>query len=259
VLDHWRLPGEVAGDVSEHKMCSQCVATWGKNECPFCRETLIKDEIVAFIGDFIKSVHSSASDANASAALLERLQCFEMEHDGQPAVIKRVFSLIATDKTLCTQLDVALKAKAAWPKDMAGILLRLDAMASAGELRNLSLAHTARLRRVAEQVWSHFDDPNQHDPHYWGAFYTQVVGTWLCAWRGGMAADGLAESVKRAGALLVRMDGARGKSSEMRRRVRERLHEEYVTVASTGVWGSLEADVVYSTFYTDGKGKGKKK
>lgn len=250
-LDHWRMPGEKAGDVSAHKMCSECLATWGKNECPFCRETLIKDEIVAFISDFTQSVQSSASDANASAALLERLQCFEMEHEGQPAVLKRVYSMIATDPTLCAQLDAALKARATWPRDMAGILLRLDAMASTHELRNVTGAHTTRLRRVAELIWSQFDDPLAHDPHYWGAFYTQIVGTWLCAWRSGVVVDGLAESVRRAGVALVCMDGARGGNADTRRRVRERLHEEYVTVASTGVWGSLEEDVVYCTFYKD--------
>merc|ERR1719198_904747 len=92
--------------------------------------------------------------------------------------------------------------------------------------------------------------------------YTQVVGTWLCAWRSGMAADSLAESVRRTGLALVLMDSARGQNAEIRRRVRERLHEEYVTVASTGVWGSLEEDIVYCTFYrqdADARGKGKKK
>ena len=132
-LDHWRLPGEAAGDVSEHKMCLACQRAWGKNECPFCKEVLIKDEIVAFISTFVASVESSAADTQASAALLERLQFFEMEHDGQPAVVKRVCGMIATDAALCAKLDSALRAAAEWPRDMAGILLRLDAMAQANE------------------------------------------------------------------------------------------------------------------------------
>ena len=258
VLEHWRLPGEPAGDLSEHKMCQACVATWGKNECPFCRETLIKDEIISFMSDFINSVSSSRADPNLSAALLERLQCFEMEYDGSPSVLKRVYGLIATDKKLCGQLDAALASRAGWPKDMAGILLRLEAMASAGELRSLSPSHHTRLQKAAELIWAQFEsEPSAHDPHYWGALYSQVVGAWLCAWRSGMAADGLAQSVKRAGAALVKMDAAHGRKADIRRRVRERLHEEYVTAASIGVWGSLEGDVVYCTFYQGGPNSGK--
>ena len=66
-----------------------------------------------------------------------------------------------------------------------------------------------------------------------------------------MATDSLAESVRRAGTALVRMDRARGARADIRSRVRERLHEDYVTAASMGCWRSLEADIVYRTFYKE--------
>ena len=95
---------------------------------------------------------ASSSDANASAALLERFQFFEMEHDGQPALIKRVFGIVATDKQLCDKLALAVKKKQQWPKDMAGVLMRLHAAAAAGELRGLSTDHKRRLDAVVGAI-----------------------------------------------------------------------------------------------------------
>jgi len=251
-LDHWTLLGEARGDVTQHKMCADCIRAWGRNECPFCKEVLLKDSFMAFMQEFLSSVEHASSDANASAALLEELQLFEMQHDGQPTLIKRVFGLIAVDPHLCSKLDGALKGGASWPRDMAGILLRLHAMAEAGELRAVvDSTHAARLSRVVDSVWAQFEGNEKHmDPHFWGALYSQALVAWLCAWRGGMAsAEGLAEAVRRAGRALVRMDQVRHKSEVVHERVRERLHEDYIALSHVPVWGAQDKDVVYTAFY----------
>jgi len=173
-----------------------------------------------------------------------------MEHDGQPALIKRIFGMVATDKQLSDKLALALENKQQWPRDMAGVLMRLHAAAAAGELRGMSAAHKTRLDMVVESIWAQFEGRTQDlDPHYWGAFYSQVLVAWLCAWRSGMSSEALAEAVRRAGRALIAMDAARGKNVGVRARVRERMHEEYVGLAHVPVWGAQEKDIVHVTFY----------
>ena len=100
-----------------------------------------------------------------------------------------------------------------WPRDMAGVLLRLDAMARTAELPNVGPVHAQRLARLVEGIWAQFEKGGKShlDPHYWRAFYSQALVAWLCAWRSGMASEvPLAEAVRRAGRALVKMDKARG-------------------------------------------------
>ena len=80
------------GDASSHRMCRACRQAWGQSICPFCKEVTTAAELVGFIQGFIRTVSSSTHDANASAAVLEMIQLFEMEHEGQPSVIRRVYN-----------------------------------------------------------------------------------------------------------------------------------------------------------------------
>ena len=104
VLDHW----EAVGDISEHKMCADCRSKIsGKNECPFCKEVLMKEEFLKFIDKFTGTVQRNAREqqqvrtlaemvevATQSAQLLERWQLFEMMHEGNPRLVQRVAKLL---------------------------------------------------------------------------------------------------------------------------------------------------------------------
>lgn len=241
---------KTVGDVSSHRMCASCRLAWKQNVCPFCMEVTTAAELVGFITEFIQTVSASASDANASAAVLETVQLFEMEHEGQPAVIKRVYRMIAEDASLASRIDLALQTKKGdWLRDMAGVFWRLHAAAEAGELRGLKPADRARLRRVVEAIWKPFDhQPHELDPHYYGALYTQALVAWLCAWRSGMATAGLVANVQRCGNVLVKWKGATKQHKHDWRRVRDRLHDEYIMLSHEPIWGSRELDPVWKTF-----------
>ena len=106
---------------------------------------------------------------------------------------------------------------------------------------------------MVDSIWKQFEGKaaldRPMDPHFWGAFYSQAVVAWLCAWRGGMASDGLAEAVRRAGRCLVAFDKAKGRDRGVRGKVCERMHAEYIAVASVPVWGSQKEDIVHTAFY----------
>jgi hypothetical protein len=60
-LPHW----EASGDVSEHKMCGDCLKALPNNECPFCKEIISKENFLEFITGFVDMYTSTAgSDAN---------------------------------------------------------------------------------------------------------------------------------------------------------------------------------------------------
>ena len=242
------------GDASSHRMCRACRQAWGQSICPFCKEVTTAAELVGFIQGFIRTVSSSTHDANASAAVLETIQLFEMEHEGQPSVIRRVYKMIAEDAELGAQIDAALKAQHEWPRDMAGVFWRLDCAAEAGELKGLEPTARMRLQSVVAAIWRPFErgarEPNELDPHYHGALYTQALVAWLCAWRSGMATDGLVAVVQRCGRNLVEWR----RTTKMHKdsctgRVRERLHTEYLQLSHEPIWGSRDADPVWQAFY----------
>lgn len=241
----------VAGDVSSHRMCASCKKGWNQNICPFCREVTTAAELVGFISDFISTVSSSTGDANASAAVLETIQLFEMEHEGQPAVIKRVYKMIAEDPVLSASIDGALKQGKDWPRDMAGVFWRIHCAAEAHELKGLSAEALQRLRRVVAAIWKPFEQasPNDLDPHYHGALYTQALVAWLCAWRSGMATDGLVAVVQRCGRNLVQWKKKTKTHQGDWQRVRERIHAEYLTLSHEPIWTSKDKDPVWQNFF----------
>lgn len=51
---------------------------------------------------------SGKRDPNSSAALLEQLQLFEMEHEGKPSVVARVLKRIAEDPSFEAALEAGL-------------------------------------------------------------------------------------------------------------------------------------------------------
>lgn len=243
------------GDVSSHRMCEACRRAWKHNVCPFCKEVTTAAELVGFIQSFIRTVASSTGDPNTSAAVLETIQLFEMEHEAEPAVIRRVYKMIAEDDELGRKIDEALKSAQQWPRDMAGVFWRLHCAAEANELRGLSAAARKRLAKVVDAIWRPFErgsgQPHDLDPHFHGALYSQALVAWLCAWRSGMATDGLVGVVQRCGRNLVRWKQTtkQHKANHGWKRVRERIHAEYLALSHEPIWGSREKDIVWAAFF----------
>lgn len=174
-----------------------------------------------------------------------------MEHEGEPAVLKRVYKMIAEDGALGERFEDALAHRREWPRDMAGVLWRLDAAAEAGELTHLAPSARARLRRVVDAIWRPFEQrsPHELDPHYYGALYTQAIVAWLCAWRSGMATDGLVAVVQRCGRALLKWKQTTAQHKYDWQRARERLHTEYLTLSHEPVWGGRDRDPVWAAFF----------
>ena len=242
----------VVGDVSEHKMCNSCRIAWGKNICPFCKEMTTANELIGFIQELVRGINHNCHDPNASAALLERVEIFEMELESQPQVIKRVYRMVIEEASFSELLDGALAETSDWPRDCAGILLRLDAAAEAGELAGLAPRARDRLANVVENLlWKPFDQttPENLDPHFFGALYTQACVAWLCALRTGMSTERLAENVRRAGRSLCRWKATCGRPQHDIRRATERMHPEYMMLTSEPIYGSQKKDIVYQAFF----------
>jgi hypothetical protein len=135
---------------------------------------------------------------------------------------------------------------------MAGVVLRLEGLSVEGELRGLHPKHAALLSRAVDAIFHPFETGRpQLDGHYIGALYVQAVVPWLCAWRGGGKTDALAANVRRAGRAICRWleQAPRGAKSDLRRRVCERLHQEYAALACSSVWGGQDSDPVWKAFF----------
>ena len=168
-----------------------------------------------------------------------------------PLKVARVFKLIAEDESFGRTLDAALAQKAEWLRDMGGVAFRLHGLAAQGELRGVDPKATARLGAIVEHIFAPFERTPvpRLDGHYIGALYMQAVVPWLCAWRAGAKTDALAATVRRAGRAVCHwLKHAPGNKAELRRRVCERLHPDYVTLCSSPVWGGQDKDVVWRAF-----------
>ena len=64
-----------------------------------------------------------------------------------------------------------------------------------------------------------------------------------------MAIESLAEGVRRCGRALVRWKGHTKAHKHDWRRVRERVHTEYLVLSHEPIWGSREQDIVWCAFF----------
>ena len=57
------------------------MAMYKKNECPFCHEVSVAEEVLKLVKNMIRTINrtSRTTDPNALAALWEHWQFFEME------------------------------------------------------------------------------------------------------------------------------------------------------------------------------------
>ena len=248
VLEHW----EARGDVSGHKMCADCRKAYAKNSCPFCNEIVMKNELLTFISDMVTTTlqRLKTRDANQLAAVLERWQLFEMEHETQPNIVRRVAKLIIDDGQFYSCLAEGVQNKHDWLRDMAGILVRFHALAEDGELA-ISDQAKALLRDAMQTAIEPLERPRPPDlhGHYLGAFYMQILVPCLCAFRANTSHATLIAMAQRVGKAVVHCWRVKGSLAQKRREITERIHTEYLEMSHVNIWGSKEADVVWQAFF----------
>uniref|UniRef100_A0A7S1HBD3 RING-type domain-containing protein n=1 Tax=Hemiselmis andersenii TaxID=464988 RepID=A0A7S1HBD3_HEMAN len=247
VLEHWKPQG----DVSEHKMCGECLAQWQKEEkleCPFCRELLHADEMTKFIKNAIATInHQQNLSPDEAAAIMEQWQMLEMMLQGQQTAIRRVAKLVVEHNDFKASILKGTAGKCRWLRDMAGVVFRLDSMYKDGELK-VSAANGKMLANAVEAIMSPIEgcSAEKLDPHFYGALYSQAVCPWLCAWRGEASTATAAEHVRRVGRAIAY--GVK-KHNVDRERVKDRLVDDYVMMAHEPVWGGQQRDALYQALY----------
>lgn len=265
MLSHW----QAVGDVSSHKMCAGCREAYGKNECPFCKEVLLKDEFLGFIAEFTKNVHRNSAEqqdarsmqeyvaaANRSAQLLEHWQLFEMQHDGNARLVCRVAKLVVDE--LAAELQGAVASRSCdFLRDIAGVVFRLHALIKAGEVK-ASADQAQVFADAVECIFNPFERPvpldyhcGPFEGHFYGNLYNQALVAWLCAYRSGAADTVLRECVRRVGRGIVRCARwyeDRGEKQGLRDFAAEVMHREYILLSHVPCWGSENDDEVWQTF-----------
>ena len=268
LLPHWQS----AGDISTHKMCRSCRSAYSKNECPFCKEVLLKDDFLRFIKQFTSSVQRNAAQqqqvrsmpemmavATRSAQLLEQWQLFEMEHDGNARLVRRVAAMVIDG--LAQELERANAASYHWLRDCFGVIARLHAMVVEGEVPTTP-EQAAALAEAVEVVLAPFErEPpldlgcGPWDGQFYGHLYNQVLVAWLCAHRANGAADAaLRAVVSRAGLGISRClhwYTQRGEKRGLRQLAAEVMHQEYIQLSHEPCWGSRREDRVWQAFFAE--------
>jgi hypothetical protein len=228
LIPHW----QPKGDISSHKMCAECTANYNKNECPFCHEVSIKEEILEMIRDFIRAVGSSRGDPNTAAALVERWQWFEMEFSTNISVVHRVCKLVLQGEVLgakdrgynvarrsyhvrplisqhfdCTDLQFSallkdgVQNRSNWIRDAGGLIFRWRSLSNDGKLDieddtkdDLEKAYKVSISKLKEIGAC---------GHHMGAFYSQALAVWLAASQGNDDGELLRTMVKQIGGVVI--------------------------------------------------------
>jgi len=249
-IPHW----ESHGDVSEHKMCSDCTKAYNKNLCPFCQEVSLKEDILACIEDFVQQVKAKSSngDPNELAALLERWQFFEMEYGDNPRVIYRVAMLVLRDPEFMGMLRSGVQSKMPWMRDAAGIIFRLYSLSMEGKLvvtcDEQSLLNDCYRTIMDLAVASEI----QTEGHFHGALYTQAMVPYICALQAGQSTQQLEMIVKEVGNLITsHYENNKHFQPDLRTTIPERIIEQYMSIVTANIWGGEENDPVWRTFYSN--------
>jgi len=273
ILEHWWS----SGDISSHKMCSDCRSKYPRNECPFCKEVLLKEEFLGFIKQFTRSVQRDAvaqesvssmgeviAVANSSAQLMERWQLFEMEHDGNARLVHRVAAMVI--EGLALELGRAATQSTGgmhWLCSIAGVVFRLHTFIVEKEV-DVAEAHASALHAAVANIYETFEQQSPPDlgcgtldGHFYGHLYNQVLAAWICAYRGQSSDAAMRTSMRRVGTGIVRCiklwEGS-GRKLGIRGRVAEVMHREYIQVTHEPCWGGKAEDIVWQTFYADDDG-----
>jgi len=112
------------GDISGHRMCQNCRINYGKDECPFCKETIERNESDGFITTFTNLYTTvNKNDPNALAAIFEEWQLFELEFSSSVNVTKHVSEAIIKHHSFNSFLRECISTQKSTLRDAAGILL----------------------------------------------------------------------------------------------------------------------------------------
>ncbi|GMH63657.1 hypothetical protein TL16_g03771 [Triparma laevis f. inornata] len=209
LIPHWQSKGDISG----HKMCADCSKNYNKNECPFCHEVSIKEEIMVLIRNFIQAMKSSSGDPQRAAALAERWQ-----------------------------------EKNAWIRDANGLIFRWRSLCKDGKI-NVGEDTKKDLESGYKLSLSLLKNTGANG-HHMGAFYSQALAVWLAAFQGQDDGDTLRNMVKHAGGVVIEMyKKGKRENGKLKKEVRERIVGEYSGIFSAMVWGGEEVDPVWKAFY----------
>ncbi|CAK8993937.1 G domain-containing protein [Durusdinium trenchii] len=247
-LEHW----SPKGDVSEHQMCGACRQQYGQTKCPFCKEELLKEELLDFIDAFLGTIgtEDGAYDAHEMSMVIEQWQFHEMEFEASPRVMRRMAQSLMENHAFQRDLRHALQSGAghrgavhrgsAWLWDAASLLFRLYGFHEAQPLQNGHL-----LEEAVEILLS----PDEESGRL-GLLYEQALQAWLLS---GERPE-LASLVRRCGWAVVisYQSGDEAQRALLSEQILSTVHADYFMVSHRGIWGSKRQDMVWQSFCTDG-------
>lgn len=247
-IPHW----EAKGDVSGHKMCSDCTKQYRKDHCPFCNEVTLKDEMLNKIKNLILDVQEKSveGDPNSLAAILESWQFFELEYESNPRVIHRVCTMIMKDDDFKNLLQDGITLKLPWMRDGAGLFFRLYGLSLDGHLE-ISDSEKALLKDCYETILASLRTVKSQG-HYYGALYTQVMVPFVCAYRSGQESDNLKNIVKTVGNAVVDLYLEQIVFyPDLKWQIPQRIENLYMNIVTTNVWGGTSEDPIWKAFYAN--------
>jgi hypothetical protein len=242
------LPGTI-GDVSSHRMCGACRASYGVEECPFCREVTIVTQLDDFVQNIEDQLKRGAGDQNAFASIFETWEMFEMQYAGRSQVVRRVACTVITDAGFAARIVRATAGKAKWLRDMCGVIFRLHALAHDDEALQsaappVAAASLTMLDAAVDAILGHFHDNKVDMPHL-GAMYGQSLAALLTSAHSGMATGTMVQTVRRAAAVCVKHSVSANDAQEFR----GHMPAMYVQAAQGILWPRSQDDVVHNKFF----------
>lgn len=251
-----QVSGQILNEVDEQPSIEQREKTFGSL-------AMVSASIHEFIDQYI-SVFAESMDRppDFRAAIFERWQWFEMEHNSQPDVILRVAQLVAGNDRYQSTITKALCSKTDCLRDTAGMTLRFYGMWKDGELK-LSPTHGAQLEAAFEAIVEPLErqgKPENIPPEHAGALYMQSIMPWICASNNATSTLALARVVQRIARGIDRWWKEYGTSPEFKHRfvkfvVRDYLvpthrTEEGRQFEAPLIWANATEDLVWQILET---------
>lgn len=231
-LEHWRA----VGDVSEHQMCGRCRQEYGQSKCPFCKESLLKEELLDFIETLVAVIYEDgAHDSQELLLVMERWQFHEMEFEEEPRVMRRVAMSLMEHHAFQRRLRHALRAQRLWLWEAAGLIFRLYAFHEVQPLQSGYLLEEALELLLANQ-----------DVQRLGLLYEQVLLAWLLS---GERPE-LARLARHIGwaTVICYMNCEETERDALSHQILSTVHQDYFEVSHRPVWGSRLQDLMWQTF-----------
>lgn len=203
VLDHW----EASGEISEHKMCAPCRASYTNSQCPFCREILCKEEFMNFIHCFVNSFvcNLSGMDRNIMAETFEQWQVLEMELEGNIRVINRIAKHILEDELFNSTVRCSVDSTREVFREISGVIFRFWALVHDSGLQ-LCRKEKELLEEAIEFVNAPLEGSNPvklNGGKNYASLYMQVLVAFLSARNSGCNVKFFTELAQRVGYAII--------------------------------------------------------